>query len=120
LAPKRILLLEDEEDIRDVFQLGLVGAGYLVDTVASLAQAHRRLDALRYDLVIVDARLPDGDGMQIAKRAADLGSKTFILSGYLFHIPAGSAQRHEMLMKPIRPSELIAAAERSIGPAAGG
>jgi hypothetical protein len=37
------------------------------------------------------------------------------MSGYLFSMPGGRSERHDTLMKPIRPSELIAAVERSIG-----
>jgi len=39
--------------------------------------------------------------------------KTFIMSG----LPAASADRHELLMKPMRPSEFVAAVQRRIGPA---
>jgi hypothetical protein len=37
------------------------------------------------------------------------------MSGYLFQIPAEKTDRHELLMKPMRPSELIATASRLIG-----
>jgi hypothetical protein len=39
------------------------------------------------------------------------------MSGYLFQMPGGRADRHETLMKPLRPSEIVAAVERSIGKA---
>ena len=67
--------------------------------------------------MIADWRLPDGDGTVIAEAAADLGAKTFVMSGYLFQMPGGRAERHDTLMKPIRPHELVAAVERSIGKA---
>jgi hypothetical protein len=37
------------------------------------------------------------------------------MSGYLFQMPGGRADRHETLMKPIRPSEIVNAVERRIG-----
>jgi len=117
MAKKHILLLEDEQEIAELFEIGLRASGYLVDIASSIAQAHQRLNTRRYDLVIVDIRLPDGDGRQIANRAADLGSKTYILSGSLVQLSANSIERHEVLMKPLRPSELVAAASRAIGPA---
>jgi hypothetical protein len=40
------------------------------------------------------------------------------MSGYLFHMPGGRADTHETLMKPVRPSEMVAAVQRSIGTAA--
>ena len=51
----------------------------------------------------------------IADAAADLGAKTFVMSGYLFQMPGGRAERHETLMKPLRPAELIEAVARRIG-----
>jgi DNA-binding NtrC family response regulator len=70
-----------------------------------------------YTLVISDWRLPDGDGLLVAETAAQLGAKTFVMSGYLFQMPGGRADRHETLMKPIRPSEMVDAVERAIGKA---
>jgi hypothetical protein len=69
-------------------------------------------------LVIADWRLRDGgDGTVIADWAADQGMKTVVMSGYLFMMPGGRAERHETLMKPLRISEIVAAAERLIGKA---
>ena len=75
------------------------------------------LDRGSYALVIADWRLPDGDGLLVAETGAALGARTFVTSGYLFQMPGGGSERHETLMKPIRPSELVAAVERTIGTA---
>lgn len=64
-----------------------------------------------------DVRLPDGNGLAIADRAADLGARTSILNGYVLQLPPDAADRHEVLMKPMRPSEFVAAVHRLIGPA---
>src|ERR1700676_3064762 len=99
MAQIRILLVDDEADILELMTIALRGEGYAVDPVGTVALAHTRLDSLRYELVATDSRLPDGDGMEIADRAADAGSKTIISTGYLFHISAATAMRHELLMK---------------------
>jgi len=117
MAEKRILLVEDEEDIADVLTLVLESEGYAVDTAATVAQARQRLNASNYTLVNTDLRLPDGNGLEIADRAAELGARTSILSGYVFQLPAGTALRHEVLLKPMRPSEFVATVRRLIGPA---
>src|SRR5437763_11730907 len=95
MAAKRILLVEDEEEIADILALVLRGEGYVVDTAATVAQARRQLRSLRYALVNSDLRLPDGDGLEIVDRAAELGARTSILSGYVFQLPpeAGDGQR---------------------------
>ena len=117
MTGKRVLLVEDEEDIADILALVLRSEGYIVDTAGTLAQARQRLKSLTYALVNTDLRLPDGDGLEIADRAADLGARTSILSGYVLQLPPEAAERHEVLMKPMRPSEFVAAVHRLIGPA---
>ena len=119
MAEQRILLVEDERDIRDLLEHVLVAEGYAVDCAATIAQAWQLLDTRPYALAIVDWRLPDGDGTVIADGAALLGAKTFLMSGYLFQMPGGRALEHETLMKPIRPSEIVAVVERSIGRSVG-
>jgi hypothetical protein len=69
MAAKRILLVEDEEDIAEILALVLRSEGYIVDTAGTLAQARQRLDAIRYTLVNTDLRLPDGNGLEIVHRA---------------------------------------------------
>jgi len=115
VSQKRILLVEDEPDIHYLLAHVLMDAGYAVDVAETVAAAWQYLDTQSYALVITDWRLPDGDGTVIAEAAAHLGAKTFVMSGYLFQMPGGRAERHETLMKPIRPRELVAAVERSIG-----
>ena len=83
----------------------------------TVAQARQRLDQGTYTLVNTDLRLPDGNGLAIADRAADLGARTSILSGYVFQLPPGAAVKHKVMTKPIRPSEFVATVQRLIGPA---
>jgi DNA-binding response OmpR family regulator len=118
MGAKRILLVEDEPEISEFLTTALRGSGYAVDAAGTAAEAWAYLDAQRYALVITDWRLPDGDGMVIADAAVQLGAKTLLMSGYLFHMPGGRAEAHETLMKPVRPSEMVAAVQRSIGTAA--
>src|SRR5437764_4353616 len=115
MVEKRILLLEDESLIAENLMLALSGEGYIVDHAATVAEGRSRLDERTYSVVIADLRLPDGDGLAVAEQGADKGAKTFILSGYLFQLSPGSAQRHELWMKPMRPSEVVWAVRRSIG-----
>ena len=76
--------------------LALDGEGYVVDLAATIAEARARLDTLVYFLVIADLRLPDGDGLEIAERAADVGTATFVMSGYLFQLARGEARQRAM------------------------
>jgi two-component system response regulator PilR (NtrC family) len=115
LPDKRILLVEDEPTTYDLLANILRAGGYVVDVATTFAKALAFLDERSYALVLADWRLPDGDGLVIADTAAAAGAKTLLMSGYLFQMPGSPAIQHEMLMKPLRPSEIIAAVERSIG-----
>ena len=115
MVEKRILLVEDERELRDVLALGLRRAGYTVDVAATAADAVQRLEQKQYALLIADWRLPDGNGIDLADGAVKLGAKTIIVSGYLFALPAGAADRHGLLTKPISIFNLLAAVQHRIG-----
>jgi two-component system response regulator PilR (NtrC family) len=115
MAATRILLVEDERNLSELLVHILLSAGFAVDLAATVAEAERRLaQPSDYGLVITDWRLPDGDGIALADRAASLGMNTAVLTGYAFHMSAEVAARHEVWMKPMRPVELIAAIEHCI------
>ena len=63
----RLLLVEDELELAEAVQLGLVRAGYAVDHAASVAAAYERLTVNAYDLLLLDLLLPDGDGFGICR-----------------------------------------------------
>ncbi|MBV9017323.1 MAG: response regulator [Alphaproteobacteria bacterium] len=117
MPAKRILIVEDEADIAEILTIFLQGEGYEVETAGTLAQARQRLNEASYSLVNTDLRLPDGSGLEIADRASELGARTSILSGYVSQLSADAISRHEVLVKPMRPSEFVAIIRRLIGPA---
>jgi len=115
MPEKRILLVEDDEDVGELLAVALADAGYQVDVATTAAESWARLAAQGYSLVIADWRLPDGDGSVIADGAADLGAQTFIMSGYLPELPNDRREGHRCIPKPIRLDALIAAVEGAIG-----
>ena len=118
MPEKRILLVEDEPVVQQMMSIVLRGEGYAVDTASTVAEAMALLDGHSYALAIVDWRLPGGgDGLLVADAAAEMGARTMVMSGYLFQMPGGRADRHETLMKPVRPAEIIDAVIRAIGKA---
>jgi DNA-binding response OmpR family regulator len=111
----RILLVEDEPAIQELWADTLRDLGYAVDLASTLNEAKVCLGARVYDLVIADWRLPDGDGCVVADWAVALGGKAVVASGYLSRMPGGMALGHETLMKPVRLSDLVASVEELIG-----
>lgn len=112
----RILLVEDDAELRLLLEHVLLGAGYAVDTAATVAAAGALLAGAAYDLVLADGRLEDGTGMMVAARAEEAGSKALIITGYAFDLPKEELARYEFLLKPVGPGELLEAVERALHP----
>ena len=113
----RILLVEDEADVRMLLEHVLLSAEYRVDTTATVEAACALLDTQTYDLVVADGRLEDGTGMMVAEKAEENGTKALIITGYAFELPKEQLGRYEFLLKPVRPSELLEAIARILDPA---
>jgi two-component system, OmpR family, alkaline phosphatase synthesis response regulator PhoP len=112
---KSILVVEDEEPVRTLLYHVLASAGYAVDTVATAAAALEHMEQRLYHLVLTDDRLPDGRGVAIADRAAARGMKAVIVTGYALNMAKDEVARHEHMLKPVTPRELVSAVERHIG-----
>ncbi|MCO5108898.1 MAG: sigma-54 dependent transcriptional regulator [Burkholderiaceae bacterium] len=63
--PPRVLVVDDEADLRELLELTLVGMGLDVDCAGSLAEADGLLERQSYALCLTDMRLPDGDGLAL-------------------------------------------------------
>jgi two-component system response regulator PilR (NtrC family) len=63
----QILVIDDEPDLRTLYELTLLREGYRVDAAADLAQARQHLEEKRFDAVITDMRLPDGLGLELLR-----------------------------------------------------
>jgi DNA-binding NtrC family response regulator len=115
---KRILLVEDEDDVRVLIEVVLRSAGYNVESVRTAAAAREYIRSRSYDLLLTDWRLGSlGSGTTVADAAAAKGAKTIIISGYAPTIPESDRARHVVLAKPVRPVQLVEAVAREIGPA---
>lgn len=59
----RMLVVDDEADIRELLSMTLTRMGMIVDTAGTGFDAEQLLQKHRYDLCLTDMRLPDGDGL---------------------------------------------------------
>lgn len=64
----RILVVEDEVELADALARGLRREGYAVDVAHDVFGAEDRLAVSAYDLITLDLSLPDGDGLELARR----------------------------------------------------
>ena len=86
----RILVVDDEKEIRELFRRVLETAGYEVETAESGEQALAILEEEKFPLLLFDLNLPGIDGIELCKRARKLLpiSIIFAITGYasLYHL----------------------------------
>jgi DNA-binding NtrC family response regulator len=80
----RLLVIDDEPDIRESLDALLSGENYQVELAANAAEGLRRLETTAYDLILLDLMLPDKSGMQVLEetRARDRETPIFMLTAY--------------------------------------
>jgi len=62
---KILLLVEDEKEIREVYQSTLLDAGYVVVCATNGKDALQKIEAGRYDLILLDIMMPEMDGHEV-------------------------------------------------------
>lgn len=84
MAIEKMLVVDDEPIIRRSMEEMLRGRRYSVTTAATLADAERLLERSRFDLLFLDVRLPDGDGLDLLDRlsSAQGGPLIVMMSGF--------------------------------------
>ena len=110
----RVLLVDDNEELREFMALSLRESQLEVEEVANGAQALAQLETSKYDLVIVDSVMPGEDGIALTQkiRATKTGQKLPILvmsalSTALARRMAMAAGANEFLVKPFSTTQLL-------------
>ena len=75
----RVLVVDDDDSIRELLTMVLEHAGFEVDLAASCLEARNALERARPDLVVLDVMLPDGDGVDLCRRLRGSGLKAPVL-----------------------------------------
>jgi DNA-binding response OmpR family regulator len=111
----RLLVVDDDPSICQIYEEVLTGVGYDVTTAGSCAQAMERMDALKggAEVLLVDLGLPDGDGADFVRdSAAKYGSRpTMYVSGWTdeFWQLQDAPGRWLIMRKPVPIKKLLAA-----------
>jgi DNA-binding response OmpR family regulator len=110
---KRILVAEDQTDIRDLLVLNLRGAGYEVTAVADGLAALAAETARPHDLLLLDLMMPGKDGLEVCKTLRGRESSTPILmltakSTELDRVLGLELGADDYLTKPFSLAELLA------------
>jgi DNA-binding response OmpR family regulator len=114
--PQSILVVDDDPNVVKSFKMILESAGFTVDTLNTAIDAMRKASRIHFDLIIVDMKLPDTLGDELADRLHSTNPKVKILmvTGYSNYMKQleGNRATYDVLMKPINPEELVETAKR--------
>lgn len=111
--PKTILVVEDDEDIRDLIVDQLVRNGYNVLAAPDNARLQELYATRKIDLIVLDLNLPDGDGLDVCRKMRRRGMTLPVI---MVTARGAAADRIEgleqggddYLTKPFEPRELLA------------
>jgi two-component system OmpR family response regulator len=84
MAKGRILHVDDDPDIRLMMAASLQEFGYVVATAGTNAEALELAKQFKFDLSILDVRLPDGSGIELCRKIKELqpGAPAVYYSAY--------------------------------------
>ena len=116
----RLLVVDDEPDLRTLYELSLAREGYEVESAATVAEAWELLVGQAFDLLITDMRLPDGSGLELLARMIDAGrsEKAIIITAYGSAenaVEALKAGAYDYLTKPVDLRQFRAAVASALG-----
>ncbi|HEX5648785.1 MAG TPA: MASE1 domain-containing protein [Steroidobacteraceae bacterium] len=111
VSPRRILIIEDNDDAREALRLQLQLAGHEIHEAASGPEGVEMAVSLKPDVVLLDIGLPGLDGYQVAERihAAGDGLRLIAITGYGQPADRERARRagiERYLVKPVDAAEL--------------
>ena len=115
----RILVVDDEPDIREsLFEL-LAGEGYRVDLAANATEGLKQAEAREYDLILLDVLLPDRSGMEVLRelRRRDRETPIALITAYgsiPLAVEAVKAGASDFFQKPWDNDKLLIEIERMI------
>jgi DNA-binding response OmpR family regulator len=109
----RVLIIEDDTGIANGLAATLKAAGYAVDVTSTLSLASAALRVERFDLVLLDLNLPDGDGLDWLRHLRrEGGAMPVLIMSARDALPDRVAGLDEgaddYLVKPFEPDELLA------------
>jgi DNA-binding NtrC family response regulator len=111
MSLEKILIIEDEPVVRNLLSEIFARRKFIAVAAETLAQAEVHLGRESFDLVLLDIRLPDGDGQQFLERLATLPERPLVVmvTGYGSIESAVSCMRagaFDYVLKPFTPSQI--------------
>ena len=116
-----VLLVEDDDDNRELMAEVLESAGYAVVSAADGPEGLRRLAEHPVDVVITDVGMPGMGGLEVARAAKKIAPRVpvVVVTGYADREDITAARGHEVdavLVKPVDPAALTATVDQMVKP----
>lgn len=106
-----LLIVDDDQRIRELLQKYLMRNGFLVSIAQDAAQAKRLLRGLSFDLIVLDVMMPEQDGLSLTRELRDNMDTPILLltarSETEDRISGLEAGADDYLPKPFEPKELL-------------
>ena len=114
----RLLVVEDEQELRDILVEGLARRGFIVAAAADGEAALIMLAEQEFDIVVLDVRLPRRDGIQVLQqmRADGHDAEVIIVTGHAdveTAVEALKLHAFDYLTKPVQLNDLLQAVARA-------
>ena len=115
-----LLVVDDEPDLRTLYELTLLREGYDIETAGSVEEALAHLKDRSYSLLITDMRLPDGTGLDLLRRLEEAGrrEKAIVITAYGSAenaVEALKAGAYDYLTKPVDLKQFRAVVASALG-----
>lgn len=113
----KIILAEDDDDMRRFLVKALEKAGHHVTAFGEGASAFEEIKQATFDLLLTDIVMPEMDGIELARRAADLDPhlKIMFITGFAavaLHPDSKAPKDAKVLSKPFHLRDLVAEVDR--------
>ena len=115
-----LLVVDDEPDLRTLYELTLLREGYDIETAGTVEQAMLHLKDRTYSAVITDMRLPDGTGLDLLRWLEETGrrEKAIVITAYGSAenaVQALQAGAYDYLTKPVELRQFRAVISSALG-----
>lgn len=112
MIPKRILIIDDEENFRHMLSLILSKEKYEVETASNGAEGLQKITASAFDQVLCDIRMPEMDGLTFLREVQKMGTDATIIMMSAYGtldiaIEAMTLGAYDYISKPFKPDEVI-------------
>jgi signal transduction histidine kinase/DNA-binding response OmpR family regulator len=115
----KLLVVDDEQGIRDLLQTELSALGHIIDTASNGEEAIAKIKQDRYDLVLSDIKMPKADGIELLTLIKKLSPETevIMITGYATVENAVEAMKqgaYDFVQKPFNMEEVTAIVTKAL------